>query len=148
MNVPNKFVSTDDEDVIKRLESLVKDSKTAQVRQRAHAIILSSKRFSIDEIAKICGVVRNTVSSWITNWENFGFEGLHDKERPGGPPKLNEDEQELLFDLARKTPRSVSSMIAQLFEQTGKLISESTIKRLLKRAGLKWKRIKKSPHTR
>ncbi len=37
-------------------------------------------------------------------------------------------------------------MIAHLFEKTGKLISESTVKRLLKRAGLKWKRIKKTTH--
>ncbi len=101
MNVPNKFVSPLDDNVVKKLESLIKNSKNAKVRQRAQAIILSSKIFSIDDISKICDVVRNTVSSWITNWEKFGFEGLHDKERPGGPPKLNEDEQELLFDLAK-----------------------------------------------
>ncbi len=144
MNIANKFVSPLDEDVINKLESLVKNSESARVRQRAQAIILSSKKFSIDEIASVCGVVRNTVSSWITNWEELGFEGLHDKARPGGPPKLSPSEKELLLDLASKTPRSVPSMMAVLFEKTGKWLSESSIKRLLKSAGLKWKRIQKT----
>ena len=92
MNVPNKFITPldDDDDIINKLEDLVKNSTKARLRQRAHAIILSSKRLSIDEIALICGVVRNTVSSWIDNWEQLGFDGLQDKDRPGGPSKLNE----------------------------------------------------------
>ena len=35
-------------------------------------------------------------------------------------------------------------MITALFEQTGKRLNESSIKRLLKNAGLKWKRIRKT----
>lgn len=145
MNVPNKFITPlDDDDIINKLEDLVKNSTKARLRQRAHAIILSSKRLSIDEIALICGVVRNTVSSWIDNWEQLGFDGLQDKDRPGGPSKLNESEKKLLLDLARETPRSVTNMITALLDKTGKLLSESTIKRLLKNAGLKWKRIRKT----
>ncbi len=92
MNVPNKFVSPLDEDVTQKLELLVKNSEKARVRQRAHAIILSSKKFSIDEIASIFGMGRNAVSSWITNWEQSCLDGLNDKERPGGPTKLNDSE--------------------------------------------------------
>lgn len=139
MKIPNKFIAPLDNHVAKKLEFLVKNSKQARVPQRAKAILLSSKRLSINEIAKICGVGRNAISAWIDNWEKLGFEGLADKERPGGPPKLNESQKELLFDLARETPRDFSSMIGQLYEQTGKLISESTIKRLLKNDGIDWK---------
>jgi len=138
------FISPLDENIFNDLDDLVKNSNKARVRQRAQAIILSSKRLSIDEIAVICGVVRNTVSSWIDNWEQLGLDGLCDKDRPGGPPKLNPDEKKLLLDLARETPRSVTNMITELFEKTGKLISDSTVKRLLKKAGLKWKRIRKT----
>ena len=49
-----------------------------------------------------------------------------------------------MLDLARETPRSVTNMITALLDKTGKLLSESTIKRLLKNAGLKWKRIRKT----
>ena len=47
MNVPNKFITPLDDDVINTLEDLVKNSTKARLRQRAHAIILSSKRLSI-----------------------------------------------------------------------------------------------------
>jgi transposase len=144
MNVPNKFVSPLNEKMLKQLDSLVKHSENIRVRQRAHAIILSSNKFSIDEIASIFSVGRNAVSSWITKWEQLGFDGLNDKDRPGGPSKLNDSEKELLFDLAKQTPRSITSMITALFEQTGKRLNESSIKRFLKNAGLKWKRIRKT----
>jgi transposase len=48
-----------------------------------------------------------------------------------------------LFDLPKETPRSVTSMITALFEKTGKRLSESSIKRLLKKAGLPLQRIRK-----
>jgi transposase len=134
MNVPNKFITPLDKNVVKKLELLIKNSEKARVRQRAQAIMLSSKKFSIDEIAKISGVGRNSISSWISRWEKLGFEGLADNSRPGGPPKLNDSEKELLFDLVSKTPRDYSNIIGKLYETTGKLISESTIKRLLKNA--------------
>jgi len=143
MNVANKFVSPLDDEIINKLKSLVKSSEKARVRQRAQAIILSSKKISIDEIANVCGVGRDAVSSWINNWENSGFDGLEDRARPGGPSKLSDDEKELLFDLAKQTPNSVISMMNTLFKKTGKRLSESSIKRLLKNAGLKWKRIRK-----
>ncbi len=139
MKIPNKFITPLDNHAAKKLEFLAKNSKQARVPQRAKAILLSSKKVSINEIAKKCGVGRNAVSAWIDNWEKLGFEGLADKERPGGPPKLNESQKELLFELARETPRDFSSMIGKLYEQTGKLISESTIKRLLKNDGIDWK---------
>jgi len=144
MNIPNKFVSPLDDEIIEKLESLVKNSEKSRVRQRAKAIILSSKLISIDQIAIICDVGRDAISSWINNWGKLGFDGLADKERPGGPSKLTKSEKELLFDLARKTPRSVISMMNTLFEQTGKRFSESSIKRLLKSVGLRWKRIRKT----
>jgi len=47
MNVPNKFISPLDEELLNKLDDLVKNSNKARVRQRAQAIILSSKQLSI-----------------------------------------------------------------------------------------------------
>jgi len=46
MNVQNKFVSVLDEKNLNQLELLLKNSENARIRQRDHAIILSSKKFS------------------------------------------------------------------------------------------------------
>jgi transposase len=144
MKIPVKFVSPLEEEQTNQLKSMIKTAKKPRIRQRAHAILLSSENFSIDEIAKICGVGRDTVSGWIDNWEQLGFEGLNDKPRPGGPSILIESEKQLVIELAKEHPRSIPTLIAKVFEITKKRVSHSTIKRILKAAGQRWKRIKKS----
>jgi len=94
-------------------------------------------------IAIICGAGRDTVSSWIDKWEQFGFEGLNDKLRPGGPSIRKESEKQMVIELVKEEPRSIPTIIAKLFEITGKSVSESTIKRILI-AAVSWKRIRKS----
>ena len=41
------------------------------------------KGCAIDAIARIGRVDRDTLSLWIDNWEEFGFNGLEDDERRG-----------------------------------------------------------------
>jgi len=144
MKVPFKFVSNLTEDKINRLKEITKNSEKPRVRQRSHAILLSYEGFSIDQIAEILGTGRDAVSRWLDAWDDSGFEGLNDKPRPGGPCKLTADEKQLVIDLAKETPRSIPTIQAQLFEQTGKRVSDSTLKRLLKTAGQRWKRIRRS----
>lgn len=144
MKIAIKFVSPLNDQQINKLREIIKDSEKPRIRQRAHAIFLSSDGFSIDEIAKICGVDRDTVSSWIDKWEQFGFEGLKDKSRSGNPGILSQSEKQLVIKLCKKEPRSISNIIAVLFEETGKRVSDSTIKRILKSAKMTWKRVRKS----
>jgi hypothetical protein len=60
--MPNKFVGNlADTDYQKLLENY-QTSDNFRLRTRSHAILLSFQRHSIDEIASICGVHRNTVS--------------------------------------------------------------------------------------
>ena len=139
-----KFVPPLCEEQTNKLRMMIKNSDQPRVRQRAHAILLSAEAFTIDEIAKICGVDRDTISSWIDKWEQFGFEGLKDQPRSGNPGILTADEKQLVLELCKENPRSIHSIIASLFEQTGKRVSDSTIKRLLKAAKLTWKRVRKS----
>jgi transposase len=62
-------------------------------RMRAHAILLSDEGYSVQEIAQIYGVCRQTVSSWIKAWENKGLVGLMDQARSGRPRKLSAQEE-------------------------------------------------------
>ncbi len=54
---------------------------------RAHAIILSARRFSIDQIAAIYEIDRDRVSQWLEWWKELEFDGLADDARAGRPPK-------------------------------------------------------------
>lgn len=139
-----KYVSPLTEDEIITLNDIVKNGSTPRVRHRAHCVLLSAEGYKINEIANIFKADRRTVSSWIDAWEESGFEGLADSPRSGRPGKLTEEEKELATELIRENPRSVRTVMAKLFEMTGKTVSAKTLKRLAKSADLLWKRAKKS----
>lgn len=67
------------------LFELMRTSKSYKVRKRAHAILLSAKRYKIDQLASIFDVDRDTISDWIKRWEERGVEGLQDAPRSGRP---------------------------------------------------------------
>ncbi len=139
-----KFVSPLTRKEVANLEDIIKNNSSSRVRNRAHSITLSARGFSINEIAVIFQVDRDTVSSWIDHWELFGFDGLFDCSRNGRPPKLTEEEKEIAKALIEKHPQSIKTVIEKLAQKTGKTVSKWTLKRLAKAANLKWKRIRKS----
>ncbi|NJO17598.1 MAG: helix-turn-helix domain containing protein [Thioploca sp.] len=131
MKTPSKFVALLNEEQINNLKNILKHSEQPRIRQRAHAILLSSKAFSLDEIATILEVNRDTVSNWLNKWEQCGLSGLTDQPRPGRPSSLTPLEKQLVMELCQENPRSVLSQRAALVEQTGKKVSQATIKRIL-----------------
>ena len=106
MQVATKFVSALSPDQLQHLEDLAERDAVRRVRMRAHSILLSSRGSSIDEIARIYRVHLDTVSSWIDNFEHLGVDGLRDKPRSGGPPKLNEEEKEVVKKLLKMHPNA------------------------------------------
>jgi len=71
-----KFIAPLDDQTQEQLRLLLHSSPNARVRQRAHAVLLSSKRYPINQIADIFEVDRDTVSRWLSNWDEQHFDGL------------------------------------------------------------------------
>lgn len=113
-------------------------------RKRAQAVLLSAKGYPIQEIAAIHEVCRQTVSSWLTAWEQDGVVGLVDEARSGRRRTLSEAEQAQVLKWLEAEPRSIKQVQAKLKQQFGKELSRSTIKRLCKQAKLAWKRLRTS----
>jgi transposase len=105
----------------------------AAFRQRAHAILLSHKGYSIKEISDILAVHRDTLSGWIAGWEQEGLCGLRDKVRPGRPAIYNETERERLKELVDEQPHQLKAAQAKLQQETGKTSCTMTLKRYLKK---------------
>jgi transposase len=144
MNRPHKYVSPLSKEQLSNLKELMKTSDSARVRTRAHRILLSSEGYSIDEIADIYQADRDSVASLLDRWERNGTEGLYDKPRSGKPPKLNGSEIEIVKKLIEGHPHSPKVILAKTFEITGKNISISTLKRIVKKINFRWKRMRKS----
>ena len=148
MKVATKFVAALTADEQHQLEQLAAHAPVRRVRMRAHSLLLSAGGASIDKIAHIYQVHRNSVSSWMDHWRQQGVAGLSDKPRPGGPSKLNDAEQEVAKALLKSYPNAPKTVLARLHEETGKTISSSTLTRIAKAADLRWKRVRKSLKTK
>jgi len=126
------------------LAEIMKHDARPRARVRAHGILLSSQGMRIKEIAKIYQVDRDTVATWIKKWEKHGDKSLHDQPRSGRPTTLNATEKELAKQYIKEEPRSLKTVVERLAQKTAKRLSISSLKRLAKKARLRWKRVRKS----
>src|SRR6266403_3252234 len=122
----------------------MKEDTAFRARSRAHSLLLSAAGTPIQTIAKAYQVHRVTVSAWIKKWEHHGAQSLHDQPRSGRPSKLTPDEQKLAQQYIKEEPRSLKGVVERLAHKTEKRLSISTLKRLAKKARLRWKRVRKS----
>lgn len=133
MKVPTKFIKTLSEQEHNRLIKNHQTNGNFRVRNRSHAILLSFEQFPIAEIAKICRVDRDTVSGWIDNWNESRFDGLEDEEKPGRPSILTLAEQEKAIETGLRNPKFPARQLNKIKAETGKEISQWTLKKLLKK---------------
>lgn len=133
MKVPTKFITTLSEEEHNRLIKNHQTNNNFRVRNRSHAILLSREQFPIAEIAKICRVDRDTVSGWLDNWNECQFRGLEDEEKTGRPPVLSLAEQAKAIETGLRNPKFPHRQLGEIKAETGKEISEWTLKNLLKK---------------
>lgn len=144
MKTPTKYVAPLTKEQEEKLKELMRVDPSSRKRMRVHSILLSNREYSVDEIAKIYEVDRDTVSIWISAWEESKFDGLEDKPKSGRPSILDEKEKELVIQLAEENPRSVKRVAEEVEEKTGKKVATRVVKRILKGAGKIWKRVRAS----
>jgi len=144
----SRFIENLTQRQIQKLQKMKDDGATSRIRHRAHAILLSHQRTSVVELAKIFQTSRLTISQWLDRWDANGFAALADKPRSGSPSKLNQAEQTQALALLKQSPHNPAAVLAEIKEKTGKQISRSTLKRMAKKAGLVWKRMRKSLATK
>lgn len=113
-------------------------------RLRAHSVLLSHKGRTVVDIADILDVHRQSVASWIHAWEDDGLCGLLENRRPGRPKALEGDEINQALEIVQAEPRNLKRALLLVEETLGKTLSLKTLKRLCKRAGWCWKRVRKS----
>lgn len=103
MRTPTKFVKLLTEAQQQRLLEIQKNDPAHRTRMRAHAVLLSARGYSLDQIADIYQQDRDRVSLWLDWWEQYGEDGLADDPKSGRPPTLaDEDAQKKLSRLSPK----------------------------------------------
>jgi transposase len=94
-----------------QLTVLLKSSTNFRVRQRSHALLLSARGYTIETLADIFRVHRNTVSEWIDSWLLGGIDTIEDAPRSGRPPSLTPDEQREILDAIGENPGRINEVL-------------------------------------
>jgi transposase len=148
MKTPTKFVKLLTPEQREQLSAIMKSAAPQRTRMRAHAVLLSERRYSLEEIADIYQVDRDRVSQWLEWWEAEQVAGLDDDPRSGRPPKLNEAERQDALSLALQEPRTIKTGLKRIADEIGKLISGDTLRTLLTAEHYIWKRMRRSTRAR
>jgi transposase len=109
-------------------------------------ILLSAEQgLKVPQIALIVRESEATVLRWLKRYLAEGREGLHDAPRPGRPAQITEAYQAELLAAVRRRPRSLGlpcslwtlqRLVDSLAESTGIRVSDETVRRALKHAGI------------
>lgn len=141
---PTKFVDSLCQADREFLEQTWRQHRVYTVRCRAHAILLSDREFSVTELQAVFGISKPTALAWIDRWQQRGRDGLEDEPRPGGPPILNEHEQEVFVEEMEQHPHQPRKVREAVEKRTGKPVSRDVLRRLARKLGFRWKRLRRA----
>jgi transposase len=129
-----------------QLDRLYRTTKVPRLRTRAQMVLLAAEQgFKVPQIAAVVRESEATVWRWLKRYLAEGLEGLHDAPRPGRPSELTEAYRAALLAAVRRRPRSLGlpfslwtlqRLVDDLAEQTGIRVSDETVRRALKQAGI------------
>jgi len=135
------------------LEEIVCHTPAAKERCRAQALLWLDEGSSVDEVAELLHVSRQTVYNWVSRFqERHGLGSrarLLDAPRPGRPPSAGGSVDRLIAAVIDGDPRPLGYhstiwtaplLRCYLRDYYGIDVSERTVGRALDRLRLRWKR--------
>lgn len=127
----------------KLLKRISRQSKYYQVRDRAKCIMLSYQGLSINQLIAIFSVSRKTIYNWLTKWEDEKILGLYNQKGRGRKGKYNNEQKEQIKDWVKQEPKALNKVLAKSQKEWGINASKETIKRIIKKLAMRWKRMKR-----
>lgn len=121
------------------------------VYRRAQAVNLSAQGMKVQQIAKLVGRSRVTVTRWLHAFEAHGVSALTPGKSPGRPPKADADFQAALAEAVEQNPHdlgyaftrwSADFLVEHLRRVAHVTVSPSTVYRTLKHLGYHYGRPK------
>ncbi len=114
-----KFVSALSDAQRTSLEQVYRQGSAHRLRQRAQAVLLSAKGFTLEQLAAMWEVHPETVSGWLDRRQEHGLDGLADAPKPGRRRKIDAAlEADLLDLLQHPTPDLKAVVQAHLKKKT------------------------------
>jgi len=120
------------QETIKLLKRIHKCSKSFQVRNRAHCILLRNQGWTMKKIAETFFKSEKTIFNWIKTWEKNGLVGLYNRKGQGRKPTFNQEEKTEIKSWVEENPKNLKKVLGKIEEKWPKKISKKTLTRILK----------------
>jgi transposase len=128
------------------LDHLYCTTKEPRLRTRAQIVFLAAEeKLKVPQNAAIVRESEAIVLRWLKRYLADGIEGLKDAPRPGRSSEITAEYRAALLATVRRRPRSLylpfslwtlQRLADYLAERTGLRVSDETIRRALKHAGI------------
>ena len=138
-----RFIQLLSSETVSLLRRIYRQSKRAQVRQRAHCILLSNGGFTIAQLMRIFQVSRKTIYNWFTAWEERSLAGLYDHSGRGRKPIFTAEQREQIHRWAQETPKNLNQVLNKIKKTWKRTVSKDTVKRILKGFSMSWRRFRR-----
>ncbi len=128
----------------REIEDALKQKMSGRYFKRLQCIKLLSQGYKPSQISQMLEVHYNSVYAWIKTYEKEGLNGLLDKPKSGRPKRLSEEQEKKVKGWAKKWPRQLRKVLKKIREVYGIEISVDTLKRILKRQRMRYKRVRQT----
>ena len=142
------FVRSLQEQERRELKQLAR-REVGRVSERIRMVLLSSRGYTVPQIAAIFECDEATVRSWIERFEAGGVEELRDRPRPGRPRKADPVARETIRQAMEQGPVghgylfgywTIVTLVGHLAERCGVVLSRATVRRTLLSLEFRWRR--------
>lgn len=93
--------------IVLGLQDEIRRTSDARYDHRLHGVLLIAQGMTCPEVARLMGDAPRTVEYWVRQFEEEGFSGLAEGERPGRPGRLTDEQIEGIGVVLRQSPREV-----------------------------------------
>ena len=87
-----------------QLRQQAQTDRVPRVLLRIQAILLSLDDKSPPQIAQLLRVHRTRVHAWVSQWNEYGLEGLKEGQRSGRPREMTPEQEEHFRDIVESGP--------------------------------------------
>ena len=89
------------------LQDEIQRSEDARYDHRLHAVLLVAKGMSCPKVAQLLGDSERTVRLWMSQYVQYGLQGLIENERTGRTPRLSPYQVARIEEALRGSPEAV-----------------------------------------
>ena len=87
-----------------QLRQQAQTDRVPRVLLRIQAILLSLDEKSPPQIAQLLHVHRTRVHAWVSQWNEYGLDGLKEGQRSGRPREITPEQEEQFRDIVESGP--------------------------------------------